>query len=377
MIRLKYTALAAAAALALAAPAMAEALALVGDWHGTIASPQGGDITLVLHVTEDESGALKAQVENAYQAPGNMADIDTISVKNGHPGRSTASGATFEGDRVEVEQEWRGEFNQGIKVPMAFDKGLPPPFPVIEGMDGVWQGVAELNGAKLRQVVAIRTGERGTVVIYSSPDQLLGGIPVRDLKIDGQKATFSLMNGSSNFEGALNDARTEVAGKFTTTLNDNVATVTMTRGEFGATARLGRPQEPKEPFPYRVEQVAFDNPQWPGVHLVGTLTVPARRGPVPRGDDDHRLGRAGPRRGADGPQALRGDRRPPDPPRHRGAALRRPRGRRVQVGKEPYDCGDFGRPRHRRQCRLRLSPARPQGYRPRARSASSAIPKAG
>jgi pimeloyl-ACP methyl ester carboxylesterase len=257
----------------------------VGEWHGTL-SAQGSEVTLVLYVTMDESGALKGQVENAYQAPGNMADIDTIAVEDGHLSwKIDRIGATFEGDWNEAEQEWKGEFNQGVKAPFTFEKGLPPPFPVIEGMDGVWQGVAELNGAKLRQVLAVRTGERGSVAIYSSPDQLVMGLPVRDLAVDGGKVTFSLMNGISNFTGTLGEDKSQIAGQFTTTLNDNVATVTLTRGEFGERPAPKRPQNPAEPFPYQAEEVSFDNPQWPGVHLAGTLTLPEEakfgRGPFP------------------------------------------------------------------------------------------------
>jgi pimeloyl-ACP methyl ester carboxylesterase len=141
--------------------------------------------------------------------------------------------------------------------------------------------VAELNGAKLRQIIAIRTGERGTMVVYSSPDQLVMGLPIRNLAIDGQKIGFSLMGGISIFEGTLNEDRSQIAGQFTTSMNDNVATVTMTRGEFGAAPRPQRPQNPVEPFPYKVEEVTFDNPQAPGVQLAGTLTLPEGDGPFP------------------------------------------------------------------------------------------------
>jgi len=255
----------------------------VGTWHGTIVSAPGSEVTLVLYVTKDENGALKGQVENAYQAPGNMADIDTITVENGHLSwKIDRIGATFEGDWVEADQEWKGTFQQGAPTPFSFDKGPPPPFPVIEGMDGVWQGVAEMNGAKLRQMIAIRTvPERGTVVIYNSPDQLAMGIPVRDLTIDGSAVNFTMMSGLTMFKGMLDEARSELSGEFTTTLNDNVAKVAFTRGENMDQAPPKRPQNPVEPFPYKAEEVSFANPQAPGVQLAGTLTLPEGEGPFP------------------------------------------------------------------------------------------------
>jgi pimeloyl-ACP methyl ester carboxylesterase len=42
-----------------------------------------------------------------------------------------------------------------------------------------------------------------------------------------------------------------------------------------------RPQLPVPPFPYRAIEVAYDNPDAPGVRLAGTLTVPSGKGPFP------------------------------------------------------------------------------------------------
>jgi dienelactone hydrolase len=41
-----------------------------------------------------------------------------------------------------------------------------------------------------------------------------------------------------------------------------------------------RPQEPKEPFPYLVEEIVFPNPET-GIKLAGTLTLPKQKGPFP------------------------------------------------------------------------------------------------
>lgn len=43
---------------------------------------------------------------------------------------------------------------------------------------------------------------------------------------------------------------------------------------------MTRPQTPQAPFPYAVEEVAFENEE-DGVHLEGTLTIPAGEGPHP------------------------------------------------------------------------------------------------
>lgn len=51
--------------------------------------------------------------------------------------------------------------------------------------------------------------------------------------------------------------------------------------EFAELMTPARPQTPKPPFPYAIEQVKIDNPAAPGVTLAATLTVPAGDGPHP------------------------------------------------------------------------------------------------
>src|SRR5690606_24400860 len=125
-----------------------------------------------------EDGSLEAQVENWHQDPGNLEEVTSISVEDNHLSwRVARVGATYEGDWVATESKWQGTFNQGADVPLALLRGLPPKKPNVEGLDGRWEGTAELNGADLRQVLRITTtDERGTVVLYDSPDQMANGL---------------------------------------------------------------------------------------------------------------------------------------------------------------------------------------------------------
>ncbi|MFO7565896.1 MAG: alpha/beta hydrolase [Enhygromyxa sp.] len=51
--------------------------------------------------------------------------------------------------------------------------------------------------------------------------------------------------------------------------------------EFAELMTPERPQNPKPPFPYAIEQVKIENHAAPGVTLAGTLTIPAGDGPHP------------------------------------------------------------------------------------------------
>ncbi|PRQ08453.1 alpha/beta hydrolase family protein [Enhygromyxa salina] len=59
-------------------------------------------------------------------------------------------------------------------------------------------------------------------------------------------------------------------------------TITSTdANDFAEIANPARPQTPKPPFPYAIEQLEIPNPEAPGVTLAATLTVPEGEGPHP------------------------------------------------------------------------------------------------
>src|SRR5688500_533164 len=277
-------ALAALLAATFALPASAQgAPDLAGAWHGAVSTPQG-ELTLVLHVTRGEGGVLSAKIESFDQNPGNLADVTEITESDGHlVWRVAPINASYEGDWDEAAQQWKGTFNQGGPLPLNLARGAPPPRPVIAGLDGVWVGAIEVNGVRLRQVLNVRTIDQGTFALYSSPDQMMNGAPVADLARDGQAISLSVVRGLVKFVGTLSDDGTQLTGTWTAP-NQPDATMTFTRAteeQIAARRNPNRPQTPKEPFPYRVEEVAFDNPAAPGVRLAGTLTLPEGEGPFP------------------------------------------------------------------------------------------------
>ncbi|KRA84567.1 hypothetical protein ASD76_02315 [Altererythrobacter sp. Root672] len=162
-------------------------------------------------------------------------------------------------------------------------KGGPPSKPVVAGLDGVWVGSVERNGVKLRQVLRIRTNEQGTFALYDSPDQMVIAVPVSDLAREGQAVSLSALRGLAKFAGTLSQAGNELTGTWTTPNQPDVTTtfVRATEEQIAAQLQPARPQTPKEPFPYKVEEVSFDNPAFADVHLGGSLTLPEGKGPFP------------------------------------------------------------------------------------------------
>lgn len=255
------------------------ALEIVGDWHGTVAGSTG-DTTIVLHVTRGADGVLVAGLENRDVAPGTSAPVADLAVIDGRlTFRVPAVRATYEGTWDESAQQWRGAMTTGRAMPLDFTRGLPPAKPLIAGLDGRWEATVEANGARLRQVLRVSSGELGTTALFDSPDQYVNNMPVGDLARDGRAVRFSLARGAARFEGTLSEDGKALTGSFEAAGQPGQV-LTFTRNATEA-AQANRPQNPTGAVAYEVEEVAFDNPTAPGVRLAGTLTLPQGAGPFP------------------------------------------------------------------------------------------------
>lgn len=275
-------ALAALLAALIAVPAAAQdAPDIAGTWHGAVAVPTG-NLTLVLYAERGDDGALAARIENFDQNPGNATPITEIAATGGKLSFKVAPiNASYEGTWDAAAQQWKGTLNQGQAMPLDFARGAPSPKPVVAGLDGVWEGTIERNGARLRQALRIRTIAQGTFALYDSPDQMVNGAIVTDLARDGRTVSFAAFNGLTRFTGTLSEDGKQLSGTWVTPNQPDLAVRYTHREALAAAPQLNRPQEPKAPFPYRVEEVAFDNPAAPGVRLAGTLTLPEGEGPFP------------------------------------------------------------------------------------------------
>jgi len=134
---------------------------------------------------------------------------------------------------------------------------------------GDWRATVTFGGTALR--LMLHLGERST---YDSPDQGALGLPALMTLEDGRVKI--LLRGAGQFEGTLSADGGTLAG----TLQQGGAAIPVTF-ERGVFAPAPRPQTPRPPFPYKAEDVTYDNPNQPGVRLAGTLTTPPGAGPFP------------------------------------------------------------------------------------------------
>jgi pimeloyl-ACP methyl ester carboxylesterase len=138
---------------------------------------------------------------------------------------------------------------------------------------GHWEGMVEIPGVPLPFAIDLeeRSGVWSGTIDF--PAQGMKALALRGVTVEGASVRFTVAGvpGDPTFEGKLEGKA--ITGGFR-------------QGAERFTFRLGRekragprrPQTPKPPFPYRVEQVSYGHD---GITLAGTLTLPAGDGPFP------------------------------------------------------------------------------------------------
>ena len=267
--------LAAALAIAVSGGAgVARAQEAAGDWHGMLSVPPGIELRIGLTIKPKAGGGYDGLLLSPDQTPAPIP-LDEVTAQGGVLSFSyKAAGISYSGRWDAARKAWVGDLQQGGPRPLVLTAGKPDPLPVIAGLDGDWAGAITPAGATIRIILHVRTSAGGTIVSLDSPDQGAFGVPLRTLKKDGRKITFTI-NGAS-FEGTLAANGSTIDGSWAGAAYTGPMTFAQRPV---ATSGPKRPQTPQPPFPYRTEEVIA--PSAPGVKLAGTLTLPQGKGPFP------------------------------------------------------------------------------------------------
>ncbi len=246
-----------------------------GDWHGTLAVGETR-LRLVLTIREGPPGRLTGALESIDQSPGRPLALTSLSVADGVLSFAMpAMGISYEGRWDVAGDRFAGTFRQRAEIPLVLARGRFPAAPVVEGLDGTWEGTTRRNGVDLAMVLRVARGMDGMTVTFDAPDALAFGMRVTELAREGDLVRFTVPQPDLRFEGVL--AGDRLSGRW----SDG------SEGHFSRTAAttearaLRRPQTPRPPFPYREIEASIPNPTAPGVTLAGTLTLPPGDGPFP------------------------------------------------------------------------------------------------
>ncbi len=145
-----------------------------------------------------------------------------------------------------------------------------------QDINGQWHGALKVQGIQLRLVFNVEQTESGYSATMDSPDQGAFGIPATSAHFENNVLKITISNANITYEGTLGDGEL-ITGTFIQA--GKSFPMNLSRDEI---EKLGsnRPQEPKKPFPYRSEEVIFENKQ-AEILLAGTLTMPEEDGKYP------------------------------------------------------------------------------------------------
>ena len=137
---------------------------------------------------------------------------------------------------------------------------------------GTWEGKLNI-GVEIRVVFHIREdGKGGLVSTTDSPDQSVYGIKCDTTIVSGEKIDISIKELGGSFQGQLlNDSTIE--GKI---IQGVELPIVLKKG--GKPIERKHPQTPQAPFPYKSEDVEYDNAD-KSLHYGATLTIPEGKGP--------------------------------------------------------------------------------------------------
>ncbi len=283
MIGSKLIAAVAAMAVGLALavqPAFAEDAA--GQWVGILKLPPPvGETHVGARLKRAPDGAWSGAWTNIDQGGRGLAladiktDGETLSFNT--PARSSH----FEGKWDPAKKAWVGTWSAGqLPAPIELARGVIPPAPTVQGLDGDWDGALEVTGVRLRLAWHIATtAEDGTYATIDSIDQGANGIPVSAISRDGGAVKFEIKLLGASFQGALSAGGQTMTGQWSQ--GGQTFPLSLTRRATGvAQPTLNRPQTPKPPFPYDAQEVSFDDAS-AKARLAGTLTLPPGKGPFP------------------------------------------------------------------------------------------------
>ena len=139
---------------------------------------------------------------------------------------------------------------------------------------GDWQGALSVGPGQLHLALHFTKDTSGALQgTLDSIDQGAMGIRLSRVTLKDSTLTF-LMDGGASYEGKL--AGDEIHGKWTQG-PPPADPLDFKRGTANAP---GRPQEPKKPYPYRSEDVSYEN-KAAGISLAATFTIPEGKGPFP------------------------------------------------------------------------------------------------
>ena len=260
-----------AALVAAAGLAQAQDKDLTGDWQGTL-SAGGANLRLVLHVSKAADGSLKANLDSVDQ--GVNIPVNSVTFKDSRLSLSLEMiHGSYEGKISTDGNVISGTWTQGQPFPLDFKRPAPAK---PSDIDGTWMGTLDTGTIKLRVVFHILNSANGLTATMDSPDQGMKSLQTSAVKRDGASLRIEADKLDGVYEGTIAADKSSIDGKWTQKGNTFPLVLKPVKDE--AVLEPKRPQNPVKPYPYRDEDVTYEN-KIQNVTLAATFTVPQGKGP--------------------------------------------------------------------------------------------------
>ena len=148
-----------------------------------------------------------------------------------------------------------------------------------KNIDGIWEGKLDV-GISLRIVFHFDKQADGSYKgTMDSPDQNVKGIPISSILISDDSITVEVKSIGGSYKG-IRIKDSTISGSW----NQGVGSYALTTKHVKVASAVNegslakRPQTPKPPFTYTVEEVGYDNAD-KSVHFGGSFTYPKTSGP--------------------------------------------------------------------------------------------------
>lgn len=143
-------------------------------------------------------------------------------------------------------------------------------------LTGSWQGSLEIMGTRLRLVFHLQKSDSGWSALLDSPDQGATGIPCGKVNTTADSLIIEVPVVHGRYLGLYSADSLRYTGVW----QQGGMELPLSLSKSDQPVKMSRPQEPKPPFPYRIEEVTILNKR-AGLTLAGTLTLPEGEGRHP------------------------------------------------------------------------------------------------
>ena len=252
-----------------------------GNWQGVLKVTPQVELRITLEVIKGKDGTLSGNWGSPDEALKGLP-LGSLALKDSVLTFATKHGVTYKGKLNRAETEVVGEWTQrGKAYPLTFNRFDPSKVvvvPIPKELEGIWEGKLKVTGGiELRLALKVEKGKDGVLkAALASPDQGANNIPINAISLKDNALSFESKIIGAKFTGKRNKDGTAFEGRF----EQGGLKLPLTLKKTEKLSQAVRPQTPKPPFPYRAEDVSYENPSG-GVKLAGTLTLPPGGGPFP------------------------------------------------------------------------------------------------